>query len=79
MSTLEATVSMLRSLPESELVTIYDLTRRFYIKQHKNAELETMTEQEILERLEQSREHAAEGKVIDADVAISKLRIKYGL
>lgn len=79
MSTFEATVSMLRSLPESELMTIYDLTRRFYMKQHKNVELETMTEDEILERLDRSREHAAEGRVIDADVAISKLRIKYGL
>lgn len=79
MSTLEATISMLQSLPESELLTIYDLTRRFYIKQKKTAEVEAMTEEQILEKLETSRRHTAEGRVMDADVAISKLRMKYGL
>lgn len=79
MSTLEATVSMLRSLPEAELLTIYDLTRRLYIKQNKDVELKVMTEEEILDKLDTSRKHADEGRVMDADVAVSKLREKYGL
>lgn len=79
MSTLDATVSMLRTLPESELLTIYDLTRRFFIKQNKGTELETMTEDQILEKLDIARCHADEGRVMDADVAVSKLRMKYGL
>lgn len=79
MSTLEATVSMLKSLPESELLTIYDLTRRLYIKQNKDIELKVMTEEEMIDKLDTSRKHAEEGRVMDADVAISKLRIKYGL
>ena len=79
MSTLEATVSMLQSLPESELLTIYDLTRRLYIKKGKDMELKAMTEEEMLDKLDASRKHADEGRVMDADVAISKLRVKYGL
>lgn len=79
MSTLEATVLMLQSLPESELLTIYDLTRRLYIKQNKDIEFKVMTEAEMIDKLDTSRKHAEEGMVMDADVAISKLRVKYGL
>lgn len=79
MSTLEATISMLQTLPESELLTIYDLTRRFFIKQNKGTEFETMTEDQFLEKLDMARMHADEGKVMDVDGAISKLRTKYGL
>ena len=38
-----------------------------------------MTEAQILERLDSTRKQASEGRVIDADVAVSKLRKKYGL
>ena len=79
MSTLDATVSMLKTLPEAELLTIYDLTRRFYIKQAKNAGPKPMAEEQMLEKLDLASQHAAEGKVMDADVAVSKLREKYGL
>ncbi len=79
MSTLDATVSMLKTLPESELMTIYDLTRRLYIKQGKNIKKEPMTEQQMLDKLDLARQHAAEGKTIEADVAVSNLRRKYGL
>lgn len=79
MSTLEATVLMLQSLPESELLTIYDLTRRLYTKQNKDIEFKVMTEAEMIDKLDTSRKHAEEGMVMDADVAISKLRVKYGL
>ena len=79
MNTLDATVSMLKALPESELLTIYDLTRRFYIKQEKSTEPAPMTEQQMIEKLDLARKHASEGRVMDADVAVSKLRRKYGL
>ena len=78
-STLDATVSMLKTLPETDLLTIYDLTRRFYIKQNVASGPEAMTEQQMLDKLDKARKNAAEGKVMDADVAISKMRTKYGL
>lgn len=79
MSTLEATVSMLQALPESELLTIHDMARRFYMKQAIQNPLEPMTEQQMLDKLAASRKHAEEGRVMDADVAISKIKEKYGL
>lgn len=79
MSTLDATVFMLKALPESELLTIYNLTRRFYMKQDKEAKRDPMTEQQMLDKLDLARKHASEGKVMDADAAVSKLREKYGL
>ena len=79
MSTLDATVSLLKDLPENDLLTIYDLTRRFYMKNNKGVKLKVMTEVQMRDRLDSSRKQASEGMVIDADVAVSKLRAKYGL
>ena len=39
----------------------------------------TFAEDEVLKRLEVSRQHAAEGKVQDADDVISDMRQKYGI
>ena len=39
----------------------------------------TFAEDEVLKRLEASRQHAAEGKVRDADDVISDMRQKYGI
>jgi len=38
-----------------------------------------MTEEQILQKLEQSRIHAAEGKIKDADEVVADMREKYGL
>lgn len=39
----------------------------------------TLTEDEVLKKLEASRQHAAEGMVRDADDVISDMRQKYGI
>lgn len=39
----------------------------------------TFAEDEVLKRLETSRQHAAEGKVRDADDVISDMKQKYGI
>ncbi len=39
----------------------------------------SLTEDEVLKKLETSRQHAAEGKVRDADDVISDMRQKYGI
>ena len=39
----------------------------------------TLTEDEVLKKLETSRLHAAEGKVRDADDVVSDMRRKYGI
>lgn len=39
----------------------------------------SMSEDEIMQKLEQSRLHSAEGEVQDADEVIAEMRGKYGL
>lgn len=39
----------------------------------------TLTEDDVLKKLETSRQHAVEGKVRDADDVISDMRQKYGI
>lgn len=38
-----------------------------------------MTEEEMLAKLEKSRKHGRDGRYRDADMAISDMRLKYGL
>ena len=45
----------------------------------KSDEYETLTEREILQKLEKSREHAAQGMFKDADEVSCDMREKYGL
>ena len=51
----------------------------FEIKLNPESMLHPMTEDEILERLEKSRSHIAEGKFRNADDMIADMREKYGL
>lgn len=51
----------------------------FEIKRVNANPYEVLSEVEMLERLEKSREHAAQGMVRDADDVIHDMRIKYGL
>lgn len=51
----------------------------FEIKRKNANPYETLTEAELLDRLERSREHAAQGMVKDADDVVTDMRVKYGL
>ena len=52
----------------------------FHLKLKESYEVHSpMTEEEILEKLEKSRESAAKGNHKSAEVVVSELRGKYGL
>ena len=51
----------------------------FEIKRSTANPYETLTEQEILDKLEKSREHAAQGMYKDATEVSRDVRAKYGL
>ena len=53
--------------------------RRFEIKKKTINPYVTLTEDDVLKKLEISRQHAAEGKVRDADDVICDMRQKYGI
>ena len=51
----------------------------FEIKRASVNPYEALTEREFLEKLEKSREHAAQGMVREADAVSGDMRAKYGL
>lgn len=51
----------------------------FEIKRASTNPYEALTELELLEKLEKSREHAAQGMFRDADEVSRDMRAKYGL
>lgn len=77
MSTLEATVSMLETLPEEDLIAINGIVRRFVVKESNP--YRPLSKQETLEKLAVSRRHAKEGKVTEARQAVGEIRKKHGL
>lgn len=79
MSTLEATVSMLETLPEEEINTIYEVTKRFFVNRGGNNPFQSKTEDEIICELDTAKKHVEAGLVNDAKDASKELRAKYGL
>ena len=78
MSTLDATVSLLETLSEEQLLCIQELAKRL-AKKSKNNPYAPMSEAELLAELAEAREDEREGRIKDADQAIRDLREKYGL
>ena len=77
MSTLETTVSMMKQLPERDLLKIQAFVRLFFLDSANP--FVPLTEEEIYEQLAKSRKHEEEGKLKDAKQISSSVRAKYGL
>ena len=76
MSTLEATVSMLEMLPESELTTV----RNFIVQNIiKNNPFQKLTEEQLIDDLETSRIQYEAGQYSDMSEAIQEIGERYGL
>lgn len=86
MSTLQNTISMMQTLPESDLIKIQDFTRKL----SKRHELEAADEavgkflppksrEDIYRDLEISRQQAAEGKYQEAEEFLAELKAEYGI
>ena len=77
MSTLEATVSMLETLPEEDLMAINGIVRRFVVKESNP--YRPLSKEETLEKLAKSRKHAEECRLTDARQAVEEIRQKHGI
>lgn len=86
MSTLQNTISMMKTLPEADLIKIQDFTKKL----SKRHELETADEavgrflppksqEDIYKDLERSRQQVAEGKYQEAGEFLAELRTEYGI
>lgn len=77
MNTLEATVSMMKQLPENDLLKIQTFVRLFF--PDSSNPFVPLTEEEIYAQLARSRKHAEDGNLKDARQISSNVREKYGL
>lgn len=86
MSTLQNTISMMKTLPEADLLKIQDyiknLSRRHELEAADEAVgrfLPPKSREDIYRDLEISRQQAAEGKYQEAGVFLAELRAEYGI
>lgn len=85
MTTLETTISMIKTLPEADLVKIQNFTKKLSRRREAEAIDQAMAEllpkksaEEIYADLARSRQQAAEGKCQDAEEFLAELRVEYG-
>lgn len=91
MTTLENTISMMESLPETDLLEIQKLAVKLF-QRHRRSEmtdeeadeavgkfLKPKSREDIYRELEISRQQAAEGKCMEMGQAIVGIRKKYGI
>lgn len=79
MSTLENTISMLESLPETDLIRLQDLVKSLFQQQQRNCPFPLKNKGDLYRDLEISRKQAAEGKCMEMGQVISEIRNKYGI
>lgn len=79
MGTLEATVSMLETLPENELHTIFEVTKSFFVNCTSDNPFRPMTEDEFITGLDLAKANADQGLYSEAMDVSKELRDKYGL
>ena len=83
MSTYEATVSMIRDLPDNELLLVKEFIKRITSKDEIRKEMynpyKSFTREEVIEQLAIAKKHADEGRVMEGHRASANIREKYGL
>ena len=77
MRTLDATVSMMKQLPEQDLLKVHAFVKLFF--PDTSNPFHPLTEDEIYRQLKEVRDHAASGKTKDARQVSANVRAKYGL
>lgn len=91
MSTLENTVSMMKTLPEADLLKIQKFTLELFqgrresqmtdeeVDEAVGRYLKPKSREDIYRELEISRQQAAEGKYREAGEFLAELRAEYGI
>lgn len=86
MSTLQNTISMIETLPETDLIKIQNFTKRLSQRHELEAAddavgrfLPPKSREDIYRDLEISRQQAAEGNYQEAGEFLAELRAEYGI
>lgn len=78
MTTIDATVSVMRELPENDRRKVFNYAQT--LRSSKNIEnpYKPLTVKQVLADLDQSEKEFAEGKDLDAEEAVQALRKQHG-
>lgn len=86
MNTIENTVSMMKTLPETDLLEIQSFTRKlFQRRESKKADeavrkfLKPMSREDIMKNIEIAEQEIADGKYRSADEVFNELEHRYKL
>ena len=83
MTTYESTITMMKELPETDLLVINEFVKRLSAKEEIRKErynpYKHLTREEIVGQLAAARKNAEEGHIMEAHQASNNIREKYGL
>ncbi|HCW23098.1 MAG TPA: hypothetical protein DGX96_05415 [Lachnospiraceae bacterium] len=78
MSTLEATVAMLESMPEEAKVKVFKYTQQLFMAEKPASPFTKLSAEEIYSDLAESRQQIENGQGINADVAMDEMGKRHG-
>ena len=78
MSTLENTISMMKTLPETDLLEIHEVTLKLF-QRHNDCPFAPKSKEEIYQDLEISRRQAEAGECQEAGEFLAEIRKEYGI
>ncbi|MCR5211266.1 MAG: hypothetical protein K6C41_01815 [Lachnospiraceae bacterium] len=78
MSTIEATLSMLETMPEEARVKVFQYTQTLFTSPKPANPFTPKTEKDVLADLEESRKQISEGKGVDMKQALEEMGARHG-
>lgn len=78
MSTIDATVSMLETMPEEARLMVFKYTQSLFTAPKPANPFMPKTKKDILDDLAESREQTAEGKGVDMKTALQEIGARHG-
>lgn len=78
MSTIDATISMLETMPEEARLMVFKYTQSLFTAPKPANPFMPKTKKDILDDLAESREQTAEGKGVDMKTALQEIGARHG-
>ena len=78
MSTIEATVSMLETMPEEARILVFNYTQELFSARRPENPFKPVTTEQVLSDLEQSRKEISKGEGVNMKAALMELGKQHG-
>ncbi len=78
MSTLDATVAMLETMPEDAKIKVMEFTQRLFTSRKPANPFVPVSQEQILSALAESRQQISDGKGLDMEDALNRMGKQHG-